>query len=75
MIKIISNNKKNNRKLINVNLSSRLNEEDVDKIIIRGKKFINFSSNDYLGLSKNKTLIRMHRCDHIIKTLKLIHLL
>ncbi len=57
MDKLISNNKNLYRKLLNFDQSKRLNADKPDTIIYKGKKLINFASNDYLGLSKNKNII------------------
>ena len=45
------------RQLQNVNFENRIKEKNYDSIIVSGKKLFNFSSNDYLSLSKNKKLI------------------
>ena len=45
------------RQLQNINFENRIKEKNYDSIIVSGKKLFNFSSNDYLSLSKNKKLI------------------
>ena len=57
MDKLISNNKNLYRKLLNFDQSKRLNSNNPDTIIYKGKKLINLASNDYLGLSKNSYII------------------
>ena len=58
MNKIYSNNKKNNKELVNIDYSSRVKEKDFDYVNVNGKQLYNFSSNDYLGLSKKNELIK-----------------
>ena len=45
------------RKLENINFSNRTGIRNKDSILLNGTSMVNFSSNDYLGLSKNKKLI------------------
>ena len=45
------------RQLQNINFKERIIKKNYDSIIVSGKKLFNFSSNDYLSLSKNKKLI------------------
>ncbi|MBS91612.1 MAG: 8-amino-7-oxononanoate synthase [Rickettsiales bacterium] len=58
MNKIYSNNKKNNKKLVNIDYSSRIKDKGFDYLNVNGKQLYNFSSNDYLGLSKKSELIK-----------------
>ena len=45
------------RRLENISYKNRTVKKNFDTIIISGKKLFNFSSNDYLSLSKNKKII------------------
>ena len=45
------------RRLENISYKNRTLKKNFDTIIISGKKLFNFSSNDYLSLSKNKRII------------------
>ena len=45
------------RRLENISYKNRTHKKNFDTIIISGKKLFNFSSNDYLSLSKNKKII------------------
>lgn len=44
--------------MISVNYRSRTKKKNKDKILYKNKELYNISSNDYLGLSKNKKLIK-----------------
>lgn len=57
MTKLISNNKILFRKLDDFNHSSRTLKNNLDMIGFKKKKLLNFASNDYLGLSKNKEIM------------------
>ena len=58
MGKLISNNKNLSRELKDFDQSQRLVFKNSDTIIYQGKRLINLASNDYLGLSKNKQIIK-----------------
>ena len=58
MKKLITNNKIVKRKLELVNFPLKKKEFEKQEIQINGKNLINLSSNDYLGLSKNKNIIK-----------------
>lgn len=58
MTKLITNNKKVCRKLISVNFPIKKKKSEDQEIIIKGKNLINLSTNDYLGLSKHKSIIK-----------------
>ena len=45
------------RRLENISYKNRTVKKNFDSIIISGKKLFNFSSNDYLSLSKNREII------------------
>ena len=45
------------RSLENISYKNRTHKKNFDTIVISGKKLFNFSSNDYLSLSKNKKII------------------
>ena len=45
------------RRLENISYIKRTLRKNFDKIIVSDKKLFNFSSNDYLSLSKNKKII------------------
>jgi len=55
-VKNLNTNNKNKRKLLDINFLSRTKKFGNDKIIIKNQELFNFSSNDYLGLSKNPYL-------------------
>ena len=55
---LITNNKKVRRKLLSVNFPIKRTKTNDQEIIIKGKNLINLSSNDYLGLSKHKSIIK-----------------
>ncbi len=57
MNNVISNNKNLFRELEEFGFSSRTTKNNEDVLQFKGKRLINFSSNDYLGLSKNKDII------------------
>ncbi len=57
MNKLTLNKKNLQRKLENFDYSSRIPKENNDLVKFNGKKLINFSSNDYLGFSKDKEII------------------
>jgi len=56
--KLITNNKKVRRKLLSVNFPIKRKKTNDQEIIIKGKNLINLSTNDYLGLSKHKSIIK-----------------
>ncbi len=58
MNKLISNNKNLFRKLENFDHSLRTLPKNQDLIKFNGKKLINFASNDYLGFSKDREIIK-----------------
>ena len=49
------------RRLENISYKNRTVKKNFDTIILSGQKLFNFSSNDYLSLSKNKTIINESR--------------
>ena len=50
--------KKNTKKLLDVKFISRTKNNKFDRILYKKKELHNFSSNDYLSLSKNPLLIK-----------------
>ena len=58
MTKLITNNKKVLRKLVSVNFPIKRKKTNNQEITIKGKNLINLSTNDYLGLSKHKSIIK-----------------
>ena len=58
MDKVKTNKKILFRQLEKFNYGSRLSSKNRDFIELNGKKLINFASNDYLGLSKDKEVIK-----------------
>ncbi len=57
-MKNLITNYKNTKKLLDVEFISRTKSNKFDKIFYQNKELYNFSSNDYLSLSKNPVLIK-----------------